>query len=188
LSRLFRGLGADASYRPAVRVAIVTGLILLVPLVAMQFSDEVAWTLADFVVAGVFLFSAGRAYQLVASRASNNAYRLAVGVAVGTALMLVWLVGAVGVIGEEGDGADLMYAGVLAVGIVGAVVARFRPSGMARALIAMALAQTLVAAIALIAGKHESAATSVPELIGLNGFFVALFIASALLFRQAARG
>src|SRR5687768_4188487 len=69
VSRMVRGLGADATYRPAVRVATATGLILLVPLVAMQFSDEMAWTPADFVVAGVLLFSAGRAYQLVARRA-----------------------------------------------------------------------------------------------------------------------
>lgn len=187
LSRMLRGLRADASYRPAVRVAVATGLILLVPLVAMQFSDEVVWTLSDFVVAGVLLFTAGRAYQLVARRATGNAYRLALGAAVGAALMLVWVVGAVGLVGEEGDRADLMYLGVLGVGIVGAIVARFRPRGMARALIAMAVAQTLAAVIALLAGKHESSVSSVPELLGVNGFFVALFIASAWLFQQAAR-
>jgi hypothetical protein len=45
-----------------------------------------------------------------------------------------------------------MYIGVLAVGIIGAIVARFRPHGMARALFATALAQALVAVIALLAG------------------------------------
>jgi hypothetical protein len=58
---------------------------------------------------------------------------------------------------------------------------------MARALLATALAQALVAVIALIAGKHEAPISSVPEILGLNGFFVALFIASAWLFRHAAR-
>src|SRR5688500_13970176 len=111
------------------------------------------WTLFDFVVAGVLLFTAACAYQLVARNATGNAYRLAVGVAVGAALMLVWVVGAVGVVGEEGDRADLMYLGVIAVGIVGAIAARFRPDGMAWALLAMALAQALAAVIALLAGK-----------------------------------
>ena len=45
-----------------------------------------------------------------------------------------------------------MYGGVLAVGIVGAIIARFQPDGMARALVATALAQMVVAVIALIAG------------------------------------
>jgi hypothetical protein len=79
-----------------------------------------------------------------------------------------------------------MYVGVLAVGLVGALVARFRPGGMARALFATALAQALVAVIAL---TFQLGAPSSPpaELVLLNGFFVALFLGSALSFRQAAR-
>ncbi len=101
--------------------------------------------------------------------------------------MLVWLVGAVGLIGAEGDRADLMYAGVLAVGIVGAAIARFRPLGMAHALVATALAQGLVVVIALIAGKHNDPSTSVLEILGVNAFFVLLFLGSAWLFRRAAQ-
>jgi hypothetical protein len=117
----------------------------------------------------------------------KTAYRSALGLAIGTALFLLWSMAALGVIGEEGDRADMMYFGVLAVGIVGAVIARFRPQGMARALLATALAQALVAVIALIAGKHQSPISSVWEILGLNGMFAALFIASAWLFRRAAR-
>lgn len=120
--------------------------------------------------------------------AVSISYRAAVAAALGSALLLVWISLAVGVIGEEGDRADLMYGGVVAVGAVGAVIARFRPEGMTRVLLAMALAQGLVTAIALIAGKHREPMTSVPELVGLNAFFAALFVGSALLFRRAARG
>ena len=135
--------------------ALVTACILLLPLVAMQFTDEVVWDLADFVVAGVLLFGAGLTYELVARRArkaGNTAYRAAVGVAVATALILVWMNLAVGIIGNEENPANLMYGGVLAVGIIGALIARFQPQGMARALFATALAQMLVAVIALITG------------------------------------
>ena len=118
---------------------------------------------------------------------NKTAYRSALGLAIGTGLFLLWSMAALGVIGEEGDRADLMYFGVLAVGIVGSIVARLRPHGMARALLATALAQALVAVIALIAGKHQAPITSVWELLGLNGIFAALFIASAWLFRKAAR-
>jgi hypothetical protein len=200
LSRMVRGLAADASWRrrhapprprtarrSAARLALATALILLLPLLAMQFTDEVVWTPADFVVAGVLLFGAGLTYQLLARRVRVTAYRLAAGVGVAGALLLVWLVGAVGVIGADGDRADLMYGGVLAVGAIGALIARFRPEGMARALLGMALAQAVVALVALIAGKHEAAISSVPELLVLNGMFVVFFAASAWLFRRAGR-
>jgi len=45
-----------------------------------------------------------------------------------------------------------MHIGVLAVGIIGAIFARLRPLGMARVLLATAVAQMLVAMIAQIAG------------------------------------
>ena len=117
----------------------------------------------------------------------RHARQSAVGLALATAFILVWLIGAVGVIGAEGDLFDLMYFGVLAVGIIGAIIARFQPHGMARALFATALAQALVAVIALIAGMHRYPGSSVSEILILNGFFVALFLGSARLFRNAAR-
>jgi hypothetical protein len=115
---------------------------------------------------------------------SNTAYRAAV--AVGAALILVWLMGAVGVIGIEGDRADLMYFGVLAIGISGAIVARFQPDGMARSMFVTAAATALVGVIALMLGKHEAAYSSVFEILGLTGMFATLFAVSAWLFRSAA--
>ena len=116
-----------------------------------------------------------------------SAYRFAVGAALATAFILVWVIGAVGLIGVEGDPFDLLYAGVLAVGVIGAMIARLKPRGMSRTLTAMALAQALVAVFALIAGKHQVAVSSVPEIVFLNGFFVALWLGSAWLFRSSAR-
>lgn len=113
-------------------------------------------------------------------------YRTAVAVALVAALLLAWLSLGVGIIGADGDPSNAMYAGVLAVGILGAVLARFRPLGMARALVATALAQATVAAIALIAGLGLPWSPPL-ELVLLNGFFVALFAGSAMLFRHAAR-
>src|ERR671917_935081 len=116
----------------------------------------------------------------------DRKYRLAVGVALAAASILAWLTLDVGIIGRDGDPANLMYFGVLAVGIIGAIVARFRPHGMARALFVMALAQALVAVIALIFGLGLPWSPPA-EILALNGFFVALFLGSAWLFRDAAR-
>jgi hypothetical protein len=119
-------------------------------------------------------------------QAANNraAYRLALALALTTAFLLVWLSLGVGIIGRDGDPANLMYFGVLAVGIFGAVIARLRPRGMARALFAMAFAQGLVAGIALIA-RLGLPWSGPAEILILNGFFVAMFAGAALLFRRA---
>ena len=176
----------DTAYRRATRVVLVAAFILLLPLVAMQVTDEMRWGLADFVVAGALLVGTGLLYELAARKVGNVVYRAAAGMALAAALLLIWLNLAVGLIGTEGDRANLMYVGVLAVGIMGAAIARFQPHGMARALFATALAQALVAVIALILelGFPESGPL---EIVALNGFFVALFVGSAVLFRHAAR-
>jgi hypothetical protein len=160
----------------------MAALLLLLPLVAMQVTDEVAWDGADFVVFGVMLVGAGVTFELAARMTGNHAYRAAVGVALATALILLWVYAAVGIIGSENNPANLMYGAVLAVGITGAFIARFQPRGMARALLATALAQVLVAVIARIAGSG-----SAPVVIGATGLFVALWLLSAWLFRKAAR-
>ncbi|MBC8165563.1 MAG: hypothetical protein H7Y20_06800 [Bryobacteraceae bacterium] len=175
------------AYRSAVGIVLAAAFILLLPLLAMQITDEVVWDLADFAVAGALLVGTGLMYELAARKAGNIAYRAAVGVALAAALLLVWINLAVGIIGNEDNPANLMYIGVLAVGIIGAIIARFQPHGMARALFATALAQALVVVIALIAGKQHSPISSVSEILGLNGIFIALFLGSAWLFRYSAR-
>jgi hypothetical protein len=166
---------------------VTAALILLLPLVAMQFTDEVVWDEADFAVIGAMLFGACGACELTARKTGNVAYRAAVGVAVVAAFILVWISLAVGIIGSEGNPANLMYGGVLAVGIVGALIVRLQPHGMARALAATALAQALVGVIALIAGLGSTGANWPEAIVFLTGFFAALWLVSAWLFRKAAR-
>ncbi len=171
------------------RIALITAFLLLVPLVAMQFTDKVVWDLADFVVAGALLFGAGLTYELIAKKAGTMAYRYAVGLAVGAALLLVWVNGAVGIIGNEGNSANLMYFGVIAVLIIGALIARFRPRGMTRTLLTTALVQLLIPVIALIIWPPQVTSWGAADVEGvfvLNAFFVILFIGSSLLFRRAS--
>jgi len=171
----------NAIYKPVTRVALVTVCLLLIPLVAMQFTDEVVWNLTDFVVAGALLFGSGLIYELVASKAGGITYRAAIGIAVAAAVTLVWVNLAVGLIGAEDNPVNLIYFGVLAIGIIGAFVTRFQSRGMALVLFTMAIAQVLVASGALILGLGEPL-----EIAFLNGLFVILFTGSALLFWRAA--
>jgi ABC-type uncharacterized transport system permease subunit len=159
-----------------------TAAFLLLPLVAMQFTDEVNWDETDLAVIGAMLAVACGTYELAARMAGNSAYRAAVGVAVAAAFILVWMNLAVGIIGTEDNPANLMYGGVLAVGIIGTVIARFQP----RAVVATALAQVLVAVIAVIAGMGYSASPPL-EILGVTALFAVLWLISAWLFRKAAR-
>jgi hypothetical protein len=170
------------------RPALATALLLLVPFSAKIYAD-LPWSLFDFIVAGALLFGAGLTYELIARKASDKLYRVAVAIAVLTALMLVWVNLAVGIIGSEQNPANLMYLGVLAVGVIGALIARFRPHGMARSLFATAVAQMLVPVIALIVWR-PAVTVEPPGVLGffvLNLIFALLFIGSALLFRRADR-
>lgn len=173
-----------------IRIALATAFLLLIPLVAMQFDSGVNWNLFDFVVAGVLLFGSGLAYELIASKGGNLAYRAAVGVAVGTALLLVWINLAVGIIGSEDNPVNLLYFWVLFIAIIGAAIARLRPQGMALAMFATAFALALVPFIAMIIGRPRfHSLREAPGVLGvltLNAFFVMLFVVSGLLFRHSA--
>ena len=165
--------------------AFATAFLLAIPLVAMQFTHEVAWTLSDFVVAGLLLFGTGLTYALVASKSRNTAYKLAVGVAVAAALLLVWGNLAVGFIGSENNPVNLLYGAVLAVGFIGAVMARLRPLGMMKAMLAVALTQFAVPFVALLP-KQPELNMGVLWVIVLNTVFAGLWVAAGILFRRAA--
>jgi hypothetical protein len=173
-------------YKSTAGLALATAFLLLIPLVAMQFTDEVVWTLSDFVVAGSLLFGTGLTYKLITGKSDAIIYRVAVGFALFTGLFLIWVNLAVGIIGSENNPFNVLYFGVIVVGIIGAFMARFQSEGMARAMFAMVLAQALVTAIALVGGFYQSPPGTVFHLIGINGFFITLFVVSALLFRYAA--
>lgn len=168
--------------------AVIVGLLLLVPLVAMRFTTDVQWTGSDFIFAAFVLYGASLTYELVARRLMNAAYRLAVGLGVFASLLLLWINAAVGVIGNEDHPANLLYGAVFVVGFIGAIIARLRARPMFRVLLSMALAQGAVPVIALMAWPDSlNEPPGIVRLIALNGFFVTLFVGAALLFRAAAK-
>jgi hypothetical protein len=167
------------------RMAIWTGVMLLIPLFLWLLAIW-HWRPGALVCALVLLLgAAGLAYELVAKeKMSNKAYRFAVGVALAAVFILVWMNAAVGgILGD--DPANMMYFGVLLIGFIGAVIARLEPQGMSRALFATALAMVLVPAIALIIGT-PAFANGVVAVFGLHAVFATLFVGSALLFRRAS--
>jgi len=167
-----------------IRVALATAFLLLIPLMSMQFTKEVTWTLDDFMVAGGLLFGTGLTYLLVARMGDSASYRLAVGVAVAAGLLLIWINLAVGIMGSEDNPANMLYGGVLAVAAVGALVARFRPRGMTTAMFAAAFTQFLVPLLAALIWKPE-VNLGMMQVLLLNTVFSGLWVASGWLFRRS---
>jgi hypothetical protein len=120
------------------------------------------------------------------SRNPTVLYRLGVLVAIGTALVMVWSVGALGIIGPGGP-SDLLFVSALAVGLVGAFLARFRPRGMARALGASAATIVLACVVSLAIGLQDSEGASAGEIVMITAFFAILFAVSAALFARAGQ-
>ena len=163
----------------------LVGLALAMPLVAMQFTRDVAWTASDFLLLALLLGGAGLAVEAAARRSDDRVYRAAVTVALLGSAMLVVINGAVGIIGSEQNNANFAFGGVLMVGLIGTIVARARAAGMRRVMAAMAVAQILVPVglYAAIPGLRSAIVT--PQLAGLTLGFVAVWLASAWLFRKA---
>jgi hypothetical protein len=70
----------------------------------MQFTDEVNWTLIDFVVAGALLLGTGLMCEIVIRKIKNINYRIVICVALLVALLLIWAELAVGIFGTPFSG------------------------------------------------------------------------------------
>jgi hypothetical protein len=161
-------------------------LLLALPLVAMRFTAEVNWDLRDFVVMGALLGGSGLVLELATRNAKSLAYRFGVTLAVAASFLLVWVNLAVGFLGDEGNPANLMFLGVIAIAAGGAIVAR-GAVGMGRAMTAAAAGQLLAGALGFAAGWSPPGAAGLFEVVMGTGLFTALWLGSAGLFVKAAR-
>ena len=145
------------------------------------------WDILDFAVFFGLIAMVVIAFRLAMRVSADKSYRIGIGVALLAGFILVWANGAVGIVGSENNDVNLLYFGVIAVGIIGALLARFRARGMAIALVATAIAQAAVACVALVAGWGVSGPIWPVDVLVLTAFFVGLWLTAAALFRHAAR-
>lgn len=85
-------------------ILLTVAIILLIPVIAMQFTDEVNWTLLDFVVAAVLLFSTGLMCELTLRKIKKTKYRIAICLALLLSFILIWAELAVGIFGTVFSG------------------------------------------------------------------------------------
>ena len=145
----------------------------------MRFTSEMVWDETDFVAAAVILFAAAGAFDLAARAAGGWAWRAGAAIAILAAFLIVWVNLAVGMIGDEDNRYNFLFLGAIAVALAGAALARFRPAGTAKAMIAAGAVQALVAAGGLGADFRGAV---------LSGAMAGLWVLAAWLFRRAGRG
>ncbi|MEM8901957.1 MAG: hypothetical protein AAGC85_27870 [Bacteroidota bacterium] len=80
-------------------IAVITASILLIPLIAMQFTEEVNWTIGDFMVAGALLLGFGLLFDLAIRLIKKSRYRVLIIIAILILFLLVWAELAVGLFG-----------------------------------------------------------------------------------------
>jgi peptidoglycan/LPS O-acetylase OafA/YrhL len=79
-------------------LAIVV-ILLLIPLVAMQFTDEVDWNVFDFTIMGILLLGTGLLIELVLRKVKDSINRILISVIVLLVFFLIWAELAVGIFG-----------------------------------------------------------------------------------------
>jgi hypothetical protein len=161
----------------------IAATLILLPLVAMQFTSEVNWTAEDFIFAIVMIGTVGLVFELAVRMTSNWAYRAGAACALAAGFLLIWINGAVGMIGSEGNANNLLFGIVLLVAVIGSIAARFKAPAMSLAMAAAGLAYVLLVPIVVM---RSGGPVETREIV-LTLVFAGPWFVSAALFRKAAR-
>lgn len=165
---------------------LVMGL-LITPTIAMRFNEEVQWTASDFIFAGVVLVGSGAIAELAVRASGIWSYRFGAGLAVLASMLLLWINGAVGIIGSENNPANLLYLGVILAAFVGAVACQFRARGLSLSMASAAVIQAAIGVVAVLRGWGEGSENWPRPVIVLSIIFGLIWLASAAFFSRAAR-
>ena len=82
-----------------ITILLIVPLLLLIPLIGMQFSSEVNWSLLDFIVMGVLLLGAGLTFEVVLRKVPKKNNRIALIAVILIVFLLIWAELAVGIFG-----------------------------------------------------------------------------------------
>ena len=80
-------------------IALTVALLLSIPFIAMQFTDEVKWSPIDFIVMGILLLGTGLTCEFILRKVKKTSYRLALIGAILIVFLLIWAELAVGIFG-----------------------------------------------------------------------------------------
>lgn len=144
------------------------------------------WSLEDYILAGALLWIVVTMMWLVTRRSLRLSYRAGAAIAVFTSLAIFVSAGAVGIIGDEGNVANLLYLGALVLGFLGAFLSRFRADGLALTMTLVGAAIVLIGAGALVLKVGASGNAYPCDVIVATAAFSGAYFLSAWLFHRAA--
>jgi len=157
-------------------------VLLLIPAVMMRVSTEWHWTIGSFVVAGIAIGGIGLLYEFAERASGSRAYRAGAAIALVTSFLTVWTT----FVRDDGNGIGFLLLVVTAA--VGAFATWFRPAGMARAMLGVAVMQALVGIGVATAPVTASVPDGAFRALAFSGVFMVLWLIAALCFRAAAKG
>ena len=156
--------------------------LLLTPLVMMQISDEWHWTIRSFLFAGIMIGGAGLLYEIAERASGSRAYRAGVAVAIAASFLTVWTT----IVRDDGTGIGFFL--LIMAAAVGGFSAWFRPAGMARTMLGVAIMQALLGVAIATAPSTANMPNGAFKALMFGGFFTVLWLISAACFRAAAKG
>lgn len=156
-------------------------VILLTPLAMMQISDEWHWTIGSFLFAGIMIGGIGLLYEFAERVSGSRFYRAGFAVALAASFLTVWTT----IVRDDDTG--IGYFMVIMAAGVGGFAAWLQPAGMARTMLGVAVMQALLGLAIATAPSTASIANLPLRTLVFNGFFVVLWLISAMAFRVAAQ-
>ncbi len=87
------------SRKRLILISLSALMILLIPLIAMQFTAEVKWTISDFVVAAILLLITGLSLELMLRKVKTTKQRVMLSIILFLVFLFIWAELAVGLIG-----------------------------------------------------------------------------------------
>jgi hypothetical protein len=161
--------------------------LLILPFVAMQFTGEVNWSPGDFLFAALMFGTVGLLLELAVRASPDWSFRGGIALAVLAGFVLIWSNLAVGILGNEENDANLLFFLVPLVAIAGSALARFRPGGMAVAMVCAGLMLLAVPVIAYTLRIGDAASLTRFDYPVFLALFALMWFGSAALLRSADR-
>jgi len=167
-----------------IKPLLITILILLIPLFGNLYFAGFYWELFDFVLAGGLIFSLLLGLSFVRKQSVSGYYKIAWLLASLALFLLVWINGAVGIIGSEDNVANSLYLGVFLVFAVGSLITRFSSHGMSYVLFLTALVHSSIPVIAFLIWQPNLVTGMITVFI-FNFLLALVWAGSGLMFRFA---
>lgn len=104
--------------------------LLILPAIAMRLTPEVDWTASDFIFAAIILTALGIGGEIAFRVGRSAPHRMGIGIAAIGGFLTVWINGAVGMLGSEGEATNLAFIAMAGVAAVLSFLVWFRPSSM----------------------------------------------------------